>query len=30
MSLKEKGQLTPSGGQIYGLLEIKMDEINDY
>jgi hypothetical protein len=29
MSFKEKGLLTLGCGQIYGLLEIKMDEIND-
>jgi hypothetical protein len=29
MSFLEKGQLTPSSGQIYALLDIKMDEIND-
>jgi len=28
MNFKEQGQLTPSSGQIYGLLDIKMDEIN--
>jgi hypothetical protein len=29
MNFKEKVQLTLSSGQIYGLLDIKMDEIND-
>jgi hypothetical protein len=30
MSFEEKGQLTLNSGQIYGLLWIKMDEINDW
>jgi hypothetical protein len=29
MSFKEKGQLTLGSGQIYGLLELNMYEIND-
>jgi hypothetical protein len=29
MSFEEKRQLTLGSGQIYGLLEIKMYEIND-
>jgi hypothetical protein len=30
MSFKEKWQLTLGSGQIYELLKIKMDEINDW
>jgi hypothetical protein len=30
MTFKEEGQLTLGSGQIYELLEIKMDEINDW